>query len=95
MEEFVDLLTVEFRAVLIQTAVHNAQPNISMFIFYLSETANDTDLLKEYIMEITSPNVMTLNTEEVNKIYQKLLEDLYLYEDKFYAVCEELGLIKT
>jgi len=93
-ENFVELLTKDYRQVLIQTSVHNAQTNMSLFIFYLSEIASDIDLLKEYITEMTSPEIMKLNEEEVNIIYKSLLEDLYLYEDRFLDLCDELGLKK-
>ncbi len=93
-ERFVDLLTEDYRQVLIQTSVHNAQTNMSLFIFYLSEIASDMNLIKEYITEMTSPEVMKLNKEEVNIIYKSLLEDLYLYEDRFFNFCDELGLEK-
>jgi hypothetical protein len=63
-------------------------------MFYLSEAASDKDLIKEYISEITSENVMKLDEEEVNIIYKSLLEDLYLYEDQFLDFCDELGLTK-
>lgn len=93
-KEFITLLTQDYRAILIQTAVHNAQANMSMFMYYLSEDANDPDLLKEYIKEIVSSDVMKLDEESLNTIYKNLLEDLYLYEDKFYDTCDELGLSK-
>ncbi len=37
---------------------------------------------------------MKLNEEEVNIIYKHLLEDLYLYEDRFLELCDELELKK-
>ena len=88
------LLTQDYRTVLIQTSVHNAQVNMSLFIFYLSDLASDKDLIKEYITEMTSPEIMKLNEEEVNVIYKSLLEDLYLYEERFLDLCDELGLEK-
>ena len=93
-EEFVDVLTKKYRSILLQTAVHNAQPNISLFIFYLSETAKDDKLIIEFIKEITSPEIMKLEDEELNAIYKKLLEDLYLYDEKFYEYCDKFGLTK-
>ena len=93
-EDFVNLLTKDYRKELIKTAVHNAQINMSIFLFDLSDIASDKDLIREYIMEITSPNVMKLNEEEVNIIYKNLLEDLFLYEEKFFDLCDELGLTK-
>ncbi len=93
-DDLVNILTQKYRSVLIQTAVHSAQSNISMFIFYLSETADDEKLIADYIKEITSPEIMKLDTEEVNAIYKKLLEDLYLYDEKFYEYCDNLGLKK-
>jgi len=93
-EKFEEILTQKYRNVLLQTAVHSAQQNMSEFIFHLSETANDEQLAADYIKEITSPEVMKLSVEEVNAIYKKLLEDLYLYEEKFYEYCDKLGLNK-
>ncbi len=93
-ERFIELLVKDYRTTLIQTAVHSAQSNMALFIFYLSETASDKGLIKEYIIEITSQDVMKLNEEEVNIIYKHLLEDLYLYEDRFLELCDELGLKK-
>lgn len=93
-EEFVGYLIGNKRKLLIQTAVHAAQPNMSQFIFYLSETADDKELLKEYITTITSKEILELNDIELNTIYNKLLEDLFLYEDEFYAKCDQLNLLK-
>ncbi|MHA1221752.1 MAG: hypothetical protein ACTSSG_06450 [Candidatus Heimdallarchaeaceae archaeon] len=93
-EEFIEFLISKNRKVLIQTAVHAAQPNISQFLFYLSESADDTDLLKEYIQEITSEEILSLEDSELNTIYSKMLEDLYLYEEDFFAICDKLNLKK-
>lgn len=93
-EEFVQILTQKYRSTLLQTAVHSAQANISDFIFLLSEKGNDEDLIADYIKEITSPEIMKLKDDELNSIYKKMLEDLYLYDEKFYAYCDKLGLEK-
>lgn len=93
-ERFIELMVKDYRTILIQTAVHNAQSNMALFIFYLSETASDKELIKEYIIEITSKDVLKLNEEEVNIIYKHLLEDLYLYEERFLELCDELELKK-
>ncbi len=93
-DKFENILTTKYRNVLLQTAVHSAQPNMSEFIFYLSETAEDEKLIVDYIKEITSPEIMKLSDDELNAIYRKLLEDLYLYDEKFYEQCEKLGLMK-
>ena len=93
-EQFAEILTQDYRKILIQTAVHNPQENMSSFIIYLSEMGQDKDILKEYIYEITSPDVLSSSDEELNKIYDKLLEDLYLFEEKFYEICDELKLDK-
>jgi hypothetical protein len=93
-EEFIGILTTNYRKTLIQTAVHNPQENFSQFLIYLSENANDKDLLKEYIYEITSEDVISSTDEELNSIYNKLLEELYLYEEQFNEICDELKLTK-
>jgi hypothetical protein len=93
-EDFETKLIDEYRSVLLQTAVHSAQPNISKFIFNLSERANDEKLIADYIKEITSPEIVTLDDDEINTIYKKLLEDLYLYDELFYDYCDKLGLEK-
>ncbi|TFG10280.1 hypothetical protein EU534_01175 [Candidatus Heimdallarchaeota archaeon] len=93
-EQFVEILTKKYRTILLQTAVHNAQPNISQFIFYLSETAEDDKLAADYIKEITSPEILQLNDDELNIIYKKLLEDLYLFDSLFFEYCDKLGLEK-
>ncbi|NPD88446.1 MAG: hypothetical protein HGN29_06965 [Asgard group archaeon] len=93
-DEFVGILLSEYRKTLIQTAVHNPQENFSKFLIYLSEKAQDKDLLKEYINEITSKDVISSTDEELNTIYNKLLEELYLYEEKFNEICDELKLTK-
>ncbi|MHA1952954.1 MAG: hypothetical protein ACXAAM_03785 [Candidatus Heimdallarchaeaceae archaeon] len=93
-DEFVEVLLSDYRKTLIQTAVHNPQENFSQFLLYLSESAQDKDLLKEYINEITSNDVISSTDEELNSIYNKLLEELYLYEEKFNEICDELNLTK-
>jgi hypothetical protein len=93
-EEFVGLLLSDYRKTLIQTAVHNPQENFSKFLFYLSDSAQDKDILKEYINEITSEDVISSTDEELNSIYDKLLEELYLYEETFNELCDELKLTK-
>ena len=93
-DEFVEILISEYKKTLIQTAVHNPQENFSKFLFYLSESAQDKDLLKEYIKEITSTDVISSTDEELNTIYNKLLEELYLYEEKFNEICDDLELTK-
>ncbi|MHA2358069.1 MAG: hypothetical protein ACXABK_04805 [Candidatus Heimdallarchaeaceae archaeon] len=93
-EQFVGVLTQDYRKILIQTAVHNAQENMSKFLIYLGEISQDKDILKEYIYEITSPDVLSSTDEELNKIYNKLLEELYLYEEQFYEICDDLKLEK-
>jgi len=93
-EEFVGVLTGDYRKTLIQTAVHNPQENFSRFIIYLSESDENKDLLKDYINEITSEEVISSTDEELNSIYGKLLEEIYLYEEDFYRICDELGLTK-
>ncbi|MCG3222406.1 MAG: hypothetical protein H7641_13585 [Candidatus Heimdallarchaeota archaeon] len=93
-DEFMGILLSDYRKTLIQTAVHNPQDNFSKFLIYLSESAQDTDLLKEYINEITSKDVISSTDEELNSIYNKLLEELYLYEEKFNEICDELKLTK-
>ena len=93
-EEFKEILTHKYRDILLQTAVHSAQPNISLFIFNISDEANDEKLVVDYIKEITSPEIMQLDDDTLNSIYKKLLEDLYLYEDKFYEYCDKLDLDK-
>ena len=93
-EEFVQIFTQDYRKILIQTSVHNAQENLSQFLIYLSKTANDKDLLKEYITEITSAEIMALSKDDLNAIYGKLLEDVFLFEEQFYEICDELNLEK-
>jgi len=93
-EKFVEILAKKYRGVLLQTAVHNAQPNISKFIFYLSEIAEDEKLVEDYIKEITSQDILKLNDEEVNIIYKNLLEELYLFDESFFEYCDKLGLDK-
>ncbi|MHA1400408.1 MAG: hypothetical protein ACTSQE_08670 [Candidatus Heimdallarchaeaceae archaeon] len=91
-EEFNKILITKYRKVMIQTAVHAAQPNISKFMFYLAEETEDKDFLKEYIQEICSDELLELDDKELNSIYKDLLEELYLFEDDFYSICDELNL---
>ena len=93
-EEFIGILTTNYRKTLIQTAVHNPQENFSQFLIYLSENAEDKDLLKDYINEITSEDVISSTDEELNSIYNKLLEEIFLYEEQFNEICDELKLTK-
>ncbi|MFW9853104.1 MAG: hypothetical protein ACFFDS_09180 [Candidatus Thorarchaeota archaeon] len=93
-EEFVQVFTKDYREILIKTSVHNAQENLSQFLIYLSKTADDQDLLKEYITEMTSDEIMNLNENDLNAIYGKLLEDVFLFEEQFYEICDELNLEK-
>ncbi len=93
-DEFIEILTKNYKKQIIQTAVHSAQSNISLFIFYLSEKADDKEFIKAYIKEITSSNVVESTDEELNTIYNKLLEDVYLYEERFNELCDELKLEK-
>lgn len=93
-DEFMGLLLSDYRETLIQTAVHNPQENFSKFLIYLSESAQDKHLLEEYINEITSKDVISSTDEELNSIYNKLLEELFLYEEKFNEICDELKLTK-
>jgi hypothetical protein len=93
-EDFVQVFTQDYRKILIQTSVHNAQENLSQFLIYLSKTADDKELLKEYISEITSNEIMSLSENDLNTIYGKLLEDVFLFEEQFYEICDELNLEK-
>ncbi len=93
-EDFVQIFTKDYRKILIQTSVHNAQENLSQFLIYLSKTADDKELLKEYITEITSAEIMALSENDLNTIYGKLLEDVFLFEEQFYELCDELNLEK-
>ena len=93
-EDFVQVFTKDYRKILIQTSVHNAQENLSQFLIYLSKTADDKELLKEYITEITSDEIMALSENDLNTIYGKLLEDVFLFEEQFYEICDELKLEK-
>jgi len=92
-EKFIEILTTNYSKQLIRTAVHSAQANISLFIFYLGEKA-ENDLVKDYIKAITSPEIVDSSDEELNTIYNKLLEDVFLYEEKFNKYCDELNLEK-
>jgi len=93
-EDFAREITENYRTIIIQSAVHSSHANISEFIFYISEVTKNKDFLKEYIVAITSPEIISLKDEELQTIYGKLLEDLYLYEEKFAEICDELGLKK-
>ena len=91
-EDFAREITENYRTIIIQSAVHSSHANISEFIFYISEVTKNRDFLKEYIIAITSSEIISLKDEELQTIYGKLLEDLYLYEEKFSEICDELGL---
>ena len=93
-DDFVQIFTKDYRKILIQTSVHNAQENLSQFLIYLSKTAEDKELLREYITEITSAEIMALSKEDLNTIYGKLLEDVFLFEEQFYEICDDLNLEK-
>ena len=93
-DDFVQIFTKDYRKILIQTSVHNAQENLSQFLIYLSKTAEDKELLREYITEITSAEIMALSKEDLNTTYGKLLEDVFLFEEQFYEICDDLNLEK-
>lgn len=93
-EDFAREITENYRTIIIQSAVHSSHSNISEFIFYISEVAESKEFLKDYIIAITSSEIISLGDEELQTIYGKLLEDLYLYEEKFAKICDELGLKK-
>ncbi|MHA1866224.1 MAG: hypothetical protein ACTSWZ_06930 [Candidatus Heimdallarchaeaceae archaeon] len=92
--EFRKDLTTKYRKILIQTALHGSQPNISKFMFFVAEETKDDDFLKEYIQEICSDEIAKLSDKELNTIYKDLLEELYLFEEQFYEVCDRLNLSK-
>ncbi len=93
-DQFIEILTTNYSKQLIRTAVHSSQANISLFIFYLSEKAENKDLIVDYIKAITSSEIVSSTDEELNTIYNKLLEDVFLYEEQFIEFCDELNLEK-
>lgn len=90
--EFREYLTKKYKKIIIQTAVHGTQPNISKFMFFIAEETKDDDFLKEYIQEICSDEIAKLSDKELNTIYKDLLEELYLFEEQFYEICDKLKL---
>ncbi len=94
LKDFQSIMVSEYKNVLIQTAVHAAHPDISKFMIYLAEETGDKDILKDYIKEICSDEILSLSEKELNTIYKNLLEELYLYDDTFYSLCDELGLVE-
>ena len=93
-EQFIEILTTNYSKELIKTAVHSSQANISLFIFYISEKTEGNELVIDYIKAITSDEIVNSSDEELNTIYNKLLEDVFLYEERFNEFCDELSLEK-
>ncbi len=88
------IFTTDFRTLLINIAVHDAKPELSKFIFYLGEITEDDDIIHSYIKEIVSDDIKNLKDEQLRKDYDQLLEELYLYDELFYSVCDRLNLQK-
>ena len=95
--EKLDLATVfikDYRVLLINIAVHDAKAELSKFIFYLGEITEDETIIVDYIKEISSPALQKLDDDTLRQNYDKLLEDLFLYDDEFYQICDKLNLAK-
>ncbi|MBY8999791.1 MAG: hypothetical protein KGD64_02655 [Candidatus Heimdallarchaeota archaeon] len=88
------LFVEDYRTLLINIAVHDAKADLSQFIFYLGEISKNNDIVHIYLKEITSDDIKNLKDEQLRKDYDKVLEDLFLYEEIFYAKCDELNLQK-
>ncbi len=84
----------DFRTLLINIAVHDAKADLSKFIFYLGEITENDDIIHIYIKEIVSDDIKNLKDEKLRKDYDQLLEELFLYDELFYSVCDRLNLKK-
>ncbi|MHA1464081.1 MAG: hypothetical protein ACTSQ2_03190 [Candidatus Heimdallarchaeaceae archaeon] len=84
----------DFRTLLINIAVHDAKADLSKFIFYLGDITENDELIITYIKEIASDDIKNLPEDQLRKDYDKLLEDLFLYEDLFYSICDRFNLDK-
>ncbi|MCK5409445.1 MAG: hypothetical protein KAJ30_04200 [Candidatus Heimdallarchaeota archaeon] len=91
---FAKIFTDDFKTLLINIAVHDAKAELSKFIFYLGEITENDDIIHLYIKAITSDDIKNLKDEQLKKDYDMLLEELYLYEEIFYSVCDRLNLQK-
>ena len=93
-EDFMKIITQKYRTIFLQIATHSNQQNMSEFVITISEHSGDEQLIADFIKELTSPDVMELDEDELNVNYGKLLGDFYLDEDKFYDYCDKLNLKK-
>lgn len=92
IDEFEQLLITKYRNLIIKTAVHNTQADVSKFIFRLGEKEGTNEFLTKYIQEIAKVSSEDLDDDQLNTIYKGLLEELFLYEEEFYSLCDKLGL---
>ncbi len=84
----------DFRTLLINIAVHDAKADLSKFIFYLGEITGNDEIIVDYIKAIASKDIKNLEDDQLKKDYDMLLEELFLYEEIFYSVCDRLNLPK-
>lgn len=91
---FAKIFTDDFKTLLINIAVHDAKADLSKFIFYLGEITENDEIIRDYIKTITSDDIKNLKDDQLKKDYDMLLEELFLYEELFYSVCDKLNLQK-
>ena len=84
----------DFKTLLINISVHDAKAELSKFIFYLGEITENDEIIIDYIKAITSDDVKNLKDDILKKDYDMLLEEIFLYEELFYSVCDRLNLLK-
>lgn len=84
----------DFKTLLLNIAVHDAKADLSKFIFYLGKITENDEITIEYIKAIASDDIKNLKDDLLKKDYDMLLEELFLYEEVFYSVCDRLNLQK-
>lgn len=93
-KEFAKLIITDYRNLVLRIAVNHCEPEVSKFILYLGKVTGDEEFIKEYIREITSDEIMDLEEKEIKSLYNKLLEELFVYEKTFYELCDKYELNK-
>ncbi len=84
----------DYKTLLINIAVHDAKADLSKFIYYLGDIIENDEIIIKYIKEIASDDIKNLKDEQLKQDYDMLLEELFLYEEQFYSVCDRLNLQK-
>ncbi len=91
---FAKIFAEVFKTLLINIAVHDAKADLSKFIFYLGEITENDEIIRDYIKAISSNDIKNLKDDLLKRDYDMLLEELFLYEEIFYSVCDRLNLQK-